>query len=215
MANKEISGDNGLDLAGPLTGAETLHIVQGGNSVQVDLDTLKAFFNDAVQPVSGEDPWRGATYSLPSDHLVFDTGATGEVGTYISWQGVGGGGVDTEGFWSGAAPTRMTIQPGITRAALQFKGFYETDESATGDMSGKSITARIVKNQDEVNGILAEQTLLTDANGRVDFDLSVAEMDVQPYDFFEVWVRHQAGTNGWLRDTVQTFFNCDVKEVRA
>lgn len=107
MANRTIGE---LTAAGAITGAEELHIVQGGNSRRVTLDEIAAALAGITSAQTYAMPFKGAMVSLAADLTAV---------TYpllVPWSTVS---YDTEGFFSAGDPTRFVIPAGVKKIRLQ------------------------------------------------------------------------------------------------
>ena len=140
MADKEFSGDNGLPLAGPLTGSEVVAVTQNGDSVHTDLATLAQMVKETTATTVSQSDFRGV-------RAILDEAKTIPGKDYMSFNSVQ---FDTDGFWTMGSPTRLTIPAGVVkvevRAVLQGGANYviekNTNERSTA-MSGFNTTGVI------------------------------------------------------------------------
>lgn len=106
MANKTIDE---LTTAGALTGAELLHIVQGGSSRKVSLDQIKNALAGLNVGQGLAAPFRGALLGRTSELADF---------TYpllVPWQTAD---YDTDGFWNAGQSTRFTVPAGVSKVRV-------------------------------------------------------------------------------------------------
>lgn len=117
---KELSD---IPLAGTLTGAEEILIVQGGNSRRLALSTLAQWVITRESIIPSSLPWRGAKVGRSATV----TGVT--FPHIVAWDTEI---ADTDGFWSAGTPTRFTIPAGITKVELGAQVALETGVLAGG-----------------------------------------------------------------------------------
>lgn len=109
MPDTTVTGETA---ATALTGAELARIVQGGNSRKTTTAVLGHQF-------------RGAVVKMTSDDTTVNTTSQ----TTISFDSAV---IDTDGFWSAGAPTRLTIPPGLGITHVELVGSAHVTAS-TGD----------------------------------------------------------------------------------
>jgi hypothetical protein len=99
-----------LTAAGALGGTEYAHIVQGGNSRKVALSDLAQYIKTAAVITPTNLPWKGARVVLSANQSVANNAFAS-----ASWASAT---VDTNGFWSAGAPTRLTVPTGVTKVRV-------------------------------------------------------------------------------------------------
>lgn len=190
---------SGVPLAGALTGAEEILIVQGGNSRRVSLTTLAQWIKVVESIVPSSVPWRGAKVRLAAD-------VTGVTYPHIlAWATEV---EDTDGFWSVGTPTRFTIPAGISRVRLE----------CCVSMEAIAVTGSLYVNIRKNGAILLGNHIPSSRQGATGFTTNnwsswTWDDNVTAGDYFEVRI-NASGLSGV--DTVlnneQTFFALTVVE---
>jgi hypothetical protein len=98
-----------LDAFDGLTGAEICALHQDGRLVRLTLTELAQWIRTAESIVRASEPFEGVLARRTSTL----TGVTFPL--MLPWQDTE---YDTMGFWSGAAPTRLTVPAGVTKVRL-------------------------------------------------------------------------------------------------
>lgn len=199
MANKAIPD---LTDASALTGAELVHIVQGGNSRKVSLTALAAILSGLSNAQNWAMPFRGATVrrAAASTPAAFPFAYPWDVAD-----------IDSDGFWSNTQPTRFTIPTGVTKVRLNCC----IDLGSLSEASGLFLSFR--KNGDEFaaagGGAISVRQGSTGYPNNV-LSLASGVISVAAGDYFEARVNY-SGSNAALRTLAANgynFFSIEVIE---
>lgn len=177
MANSTVPN---LPPAGELTGSELLHIVQEGNSRRTSLGELSILAAGLTGARNWSVPWRGAVvrreaaYTVPSWPWFYPWDAPS---------------LDTDGFWSVAQTSRLTIPNGVKKVRLSALGVIGSGATATGYF------AEILKNESETVG---KTSVRQGSSGYSDNLLAVVTpiFEVEPGDFFELRINVGSTSSG-------------------
>ncbi|RQP08924.1 MAG: hypothetical protein EAS51_13270 [Microbacteriaceae bacterium] len=111
-----------LPAAGPLTGTELFHVVQGGNSRKVPGSALAQLASGLLGGRNWSVPFRGA--------LVRRSAAfTASFPLFYAWDAIA---YDTDGFFSVAQSSRFTIPPGVKKVRLAAQSVLGSNAVASG-----------------------------------------------------------------------------------
>lgn len=188
-----------LDAFDGLTGAEICALHQDGRLVRLTLTELAQWIKTAESIVPASEPFEGVLLERTTDlaNISFPV--------FVPWQAAD---YDTMGFWSGAAPTRITVPPGVSKgrivAAVKFNSSGGAGSLFTSiNKNGAGMKFNFDKN-------IREGTSGYGNNATWTFS---AVISVQPGDYFELRV-NKAGMAAV--DTIEhnssTFFAFEVVE---
>lgn len=167
------------------TAGDLLLISASGNSRAITLDELSNYING--QTISD------AQVNSAKEAMIISTTTNQNSGAIIWNSSV----TDTDTFFTGAAPTRLTIPAGVTKVELKFNAVL-------------SASANVAPFELHKNGVIVQggfSTLTPDTAGDA-FNVSSAILTVTPGDYFEVY---SAGTN-YNIDLSKTWFSIRAVE---
>lgn len=188
----DLGGGIGVDSA-DLTGTMGLYLVTPEGSRFVTLDELKTWVNTDPTVIPASEPFRGANVQLSSGTVVANT----SVNT-LSW---GSARYDTDSFWSGGSPTRLTVPSGVDRVRVN-AGFRSTGGAAVG------ISCFIVKNGSVFMAMFSANSGFANGGGYC----STGVIDVDAGDYFELQYVQGTATSRTVEATDRTFFSIEAVE---
>lgn len=110
---------------------------------------------------------------------------------------------DSEGLWASSAPTRLTVPSKAQKVKLSANITFGANSS------GERLV-EIRKNGSAVATGLGRQR--TVATGSSDINITTAILDVNPTDYFEVYVRQTSGGALAVSSSASTWFEIEIKE---
>ena len=159
---------------------------------------------DSSKIVLNQIPWKGgAMVELTSAETI-----TISVDTAMPWDQIE---YDTDSFWAGGQPTRLTIPAGVTRVRLHACISWEAE--ATMVPSYRQV--RFKKDGAYTSQGLAGQSVLvsTDFNGAIIYtECTSPPLVVTAAQYFEVFVLHTHTTSTDVNADEQTYFGIEVLE---
>jgi len=100
---------DGLDLVGPITGAEEIYLVKNGNSRRTTIGKIATALAGLVNAETIETPFRGAMLRLNAIKSNVDFPYV------VEWDAAE---YDTDGFFTLSLPTQLVIPQGVTKVRL-------------------------------------------------------------------------------------------------
>lgn len=203
MADKTIPE---LTDAAALTGSESLHLVQAGESRETTLDEMAAYVKIAETIVPTNLPYRGA-------RVFRNTDATGITFPIVaSWQSAD---FDTDGFWDFGDPTRLTIPAGITKVRFTAQIDFTSTATAGGLYAGlrKNMTGTGVMSPDVPGLPIAAPSRSTAGYTTNLVSLVSGVLPAVEGDFFDIRLNSTIPAVNSILGNGRTWFEIEVVEV--
>lgn len=144
------------------------------SAAALDLDDVETWFDlEVVERIA--PPFRGAMVNLTANEAIAD-----QTSTVISCDAVE---FDTDGFWSSANPTRLTLPAGVSRVRLIGNLRWENDGSGN----------RRAWLRKKGTGFPGAPMVMHGAGGVVGQNLATSALPVSAGDFVELAAWHSAG----------------------
>ena len=188
-----------LDPHDNLAGSEICALHQDGRLVRLTLAELAQWIRTAESIVPASEPFEGVLLERTSDLAGFT------FPLFVPWQAAV---YDSMGFWSAAAPTRITVPPGVSKGRLIGAGAFNRASQAG------SFSCRIHLNGSPMKFCL--QYAVRESNTGFNNNTSwtwTPVIPVAPGDFFELRF-HLSGMPAVdeLLHEASTFFAFEVVE---
>ena len=148
--------------------------------------------------IEGENITSGTVFSGDMVRLTAVQTIPNETLRRISWDSAIR---NTPGFWDGTDPSKLGVPNGVSQVRLRCAVQWETEGQ------GERFV-EIQKNGNAAAIGLAATRIEASAGSQV--QLSTAVMDVNPADYFEVYVRHNIGGPLDVRPEAQTWFEIET-----
>lgn len=196
-----------LQAASSLVGSDLLIVQQSGQTKKVSLEDLaQAIAGLATVPVGA--PFRGA--------LVYNTGAVNypSLPIYPSYNAIA---YDTDNFFNGTNPTRLTIPAGVTKVRLWARCALGDSATTTALYFGIRRNGLAPFDQAEDVGlpVVGQRVYSTGWADNI-AQLSSAVISVAEGDYFELYMNANSSTSAFRNvEALETTFAIEVVEADA
>lgn len=192
MSNKTLSFIRANQPTFTLIGSNLIAVEVGGNTRVITVDELAVLMTGQTVQQGRQSAYVGAT--VTPNYGVSTIGVGGAVGHVV----FNAAAFDSNSFWSGGIPQRITIPANVTRARLSFRA------TAPSDTIGK---VSIVKNGELPDG----QATAVIASGIC--YVSTPALSVVGGDYFEVYLEFSSGTQSLYSS--KAYFDIEALELTA